>query len=344
MRYLLMLFFNLLAACCLAQDIHFSQPYLAPLALNPSLTGIMTGNLRLVANVRRQGNSVVGNRAYEHAHFSFDARICLDDGSFLAFGLMMQGDRAGNPSISNNTAALAFAYHGKMRKDLYFSAGASAGILNYKLDTDGMSFDEQFGVGGYSPALPHFEDFETDSRIQPDLSAGLLLFGTANGGWLLGGALQHINQPAYSFYDKDDNRLGMGFTLHGAKTFILSTSGERSKVTIRGAYRRQSVFQNSKQWQLYPGTTWRYGIGKSQDWGFGAGLSCRLSGHTEGKPATFDAVVPSVLFDYEDWSIGLSYDVNTSSLASASGLRGGWEVAVKWQLQRKMGCVLCPNM
>ncbi len=330
---------------CLGQDLHFSQFQNVPLATNPALTGVMSGNYRLVANARRHWSSVAGSKTWEHSHFSFDARRCVGN-NFFAVGLLAQGDRAGLPALSNLTGALTLAFHHELNRWLYLSAGASAGVLHYRLDASGMTFDEQFDASGHNPTLPNFEDFETNNRTVPDISTGLLLFspqakGNARlAGWTLGAALHHVNQPAYSFLDEDANRLGMGISLHGSATFILSKSGEKMKLTARNLYRRQSVFENSKQWLLLPGATWRYGLGKTE---FGAGISCRMSGHSQGKPATLDALVPAVFFDFETLSLGFSYDVNVSSAVRESYLRGGWEVSVSWQIQARTDCVVCPK-
>jgi len=329
------------ALCCLAQDMHFSQYQLIPLAANPALAGVMEGNHRLSGNIRQQWNSIAGNQAWKHAYFSYDGRACIND-NFLSWGIHLQSDRMGAPAFSNNTVSATIAYHQRLERGLYLSAGASAGALHYRIDDSGMTFDEQFSINGYDPGLPSAENFERFSRTVPSLSAGLLLFSPTDG-WTAGAALHHINQPAYSFFGKDGNRLGMGVSLHGSATFNLSTVTQRSRLTVRGLFRRQSVFGNSRQWLLMPGAAWRYAFGQRQQaQGFSLGLSCRLSGHAEGQPVTLDAFIPAAYFDFDAFSLGFSYDVNVSSAARESYLRGGWEVTVSYQ-NRKPGCVVCPS-
>jgi hypothetical protein len=74
------------------------------------------------------------------------------------------------------------------------------------------------------------------------------------------------------------------------------------------------------------------------------GAAARLSGRTGSQPVVLDAVVPSATFEVGQLTLGFSYDVNTSSLARASYLRGGWEVAVGWQFGQDGGCVVCPGL
>ena len=41
-----------------AQDVHFSQIYEAPLAINPSFTGYFDGNHRIAGNYKSQWNNI----------------------------------------------------------------------------------------------------------------------------------------------------------------------------------------------------------------------------------------------------------------------------------------------
>jgi hypothetical protein len=47
-----------------------------------------------------------------------------------------------------------------------------------------------------------------------------------------------------------------------------------------------------------------------------------------------DAAFLSLGMDYQNWFVGLSYDINFSSLAVASNARGGMEIAVRYVINR----------
>ena len=47
-----------------------------------------------------------------------------------------------------------------------------------------------------------------------------------------------------------------------------------------------------------------------------------------------DAVIPVVAMDYRSFRVGLSYDVNISSLSEASGGKGGFEISLGYT-----GCI-----
>jgi hypothetical protein len=45
---------------------------------------------------------------------------------------------------------------------------------------------------------------------------------------------------------------------------------------------------------------------------------------------TGDALIPVIGLDYNEWNLGISYDVNTSDLKRASNSRGGYEIALTY--------------
>jgi hypothetical protein len=60
--------------------------------------------------------------------------------------------------------------------------------------------------------------------------------------------------------------------------------------------------------------------------GFEKGAAFSIGGHLRAR----DALALSVLYEFSQYSIGVSYDVNTSRLAPASNLRGGMEVSLRF--------------
>jgi hypothetical protein len=45
---------------------------------------------------------------------------------------------------------------------------------------------------------------------------------------------------------------------------------------------------------------------------------------------TGDSFIPQLLFEWDKYAIGVSYDLNTSSLSSYSSLKGGLEVMLRF--------------
>ena len=85
----------MLATSAMAQDPHFTQYFASPLTLNPALTGLTQGDLRLAANYRSQWSSVSSN-PYVTGTISFDMAAMkgtLDNGDAVGIGLLGLYDR-----------------------------------------------------------------------------------------------------------------------------------------------------------------------------------------------------------------------------------------------------------
>jgi hypothetical protein len=44
----------------------------------------------------------------------------------------------------------------------------------------------------------------------------------------------------------------------------------------------------------------------------------------------FDAIIPQIFIDFSAFSVGMSYDINTSKLNQASKYRGGFELSLRF--------------
>src|SRR4051812_43081822 len=81
-----------------SQDFHYSMFTMAPLTLNPALTGNFTGDLRIVNNYRMQWSTV--SKPYTTYTFGGDVHLPKKDRhkaspDFFAVGLNIDVDKAG---------------------------------------------------------------------------------------------------------------------------------------------------------------------------------------------------------------------------------------------------------
>src|ERR1043165_1449272 len=79
-----------------AQDIHHTQYFASPLTLNPALTGLVRGDLRLSANYRSQWYSV-SSHPYPTGVVSYDMAAMkgkLNNGDALGIGILGTYDRS----------------------------------------------------------------------------------------------------------------------------------------------------------------------------------------------------------------------------------------------------------
>ena len=94
---------------CYGQDPFFSQFYNSPLTLNPALTGVSWGNIRLAANYRNYLTTLTPITSYS---VSADASLLENNpnGDFAGVGMVLLNDNAG-AGLSSLKGGLTFAYH-----------------------------------------------------------------------------------------------------------------------------------------------------------------------------------------------------------------------------------------
>lgn len=344
---------HLLIICCFvglgslsvnAQDIHFSQFYLSPLNLNPAMTGVMNCNVRLVANYRNQWASVLNSNAFNTYSVSYDQRIPVGRYDFFGVGGTFWGDKAGELDFATLQGRLSFSYSKKMggyrNKAHYLVIGADAGVSQRSIDFLNARYGTQHdGNGGFNGALPTFETFNNTNFLFADVAAGLLWFTVfdEDNNLYIGGAYNHLNRANQSFEDAEFEALYSRFTAHaGGEFMITNTVG-----LVPGII----ALRQGPSFELNTGTSLKFLLGgnRRQYQAFQIGAWMRLSNHFE-KTTTADAMILSTRFDYNDFSLGFSYDINVSSLRPASNANGAFEFALVYKIcGPEKRNVYCPN-
>lgn len=345
LKHLLILSFVVLGAFNLsAQDIHFSQFYLSPLNLNPAMTGVMNCNVRLVANYRNQWASVLKSNAYNTYSASYDQRIPVGRYDYFGIGGTFWGDKAGELDFATLQGRLSASYSKKMggyrKKSHYLVVGADVGVSQRSVDFLNARYGSQHdGNGGFNPDLPTNETFDQNNYLFADVSAGLLWFTVfdEDNNFYLGGAYSHMNRANQSFNTNEFEALFSKFTLHAGGEFMLTDR--------MGLVPGIIVLKQGPSFELNTGTSLKFLLGNTrtnyQAIQFGAWM--RLSNHFE-KSTTADAFILSTRFEYEDFSIGFSYDINVSSLRAASNSNGAFEFALIYKIcGPETRNVYCPN-
>ncbi len=327
-----------------AQDIHFSQFYLSPLNLNPAMTGVMNCNARLTANFRNQWASVLKANAYNTYSVSYDQKVPVGRNDFFGIGGTFWGDKAGESEFSTLQGRLSLSYSKKMggyrKKAHYLVFGADAGVTQRSVNFQNLRWGLQHdGNGGYNGDFASGETFENDNLLFADISAGLLWFSVfdEDNSLYIGGAYHHLNRANLSFEDQGAEPLYSKFTIHAGGEFMLT-----SRVgLVPGVI---TMFQGPS-FELNTGTSLKFLLGGNrrnyQAVQFGAWM--RISNHFQ-KSVTTDAMILSTRFDYNEFSIGFSYDVNVSSLRPASNSNGAFEFALTYKIcGPEKRSVYCPN-
>ena len=327
-----------------AQDIHFSQFYMSPLNLNPALTGVMNCNVRLTANYRNQWASVLKSNAFKTYSVSYDQKIPVGRYDYFGVGGSFWGDKAGELDFATLQGRLSVSYSKRMggyrNEAHYLVLGADAGITQRSVALHKARYGTQHdGNGGYNGNLPSFETFNQDNFLYPDLSAGLLWFSVfdENNSLYFGAAYGHLNRANVSFQSQEFEAIYSKFTIHAGGEFLVADR--------LGLVPNAVVLMQGPSFELNVGTNLKFLLGGSkrtnQSFQFGGYL--RLSNHFE-KSLTADAFILNTRFDYNDFAIGFSYDINVSSLRPASNSNGAFEFALIYKIcgPQRRG-VYCPN-
>jgi len=343
MKKLLLAFglFTFMAIGLKAQDIHFSQFYMSPLNLNPAMTGVMNCNSRLVANYRNQWASVLKSNAYNTYSASYDQKIPVGRSDYFGVGGAFWGDVAGASRFGTTQGKLSLSYSKKMggyRNSGHFLVmGASAGVTQRRIDESDLRWPTQVQDGIPCPTCPGGNIDDTDFLFA-DIDVGLLWFSVLDkyNNFYFGAAVNHLNQPNVSFLD-DVVPLYQKITVHGGGQFEMT----RRVSILPGLI---LLFQGPHL-EINTGASFRFAMGRNrlarQSWQIGAWYRTAAKNPSG---LISDAIIISTRFDYDNFGLGFSYDVNVSKLATASAGNGSFEFSLLYKIcgPESRG-VYCPN-
>lgn len=318
-------------ACTLShfsQDIHFSQFYMCPQFINPASAGAFK-DINANTNYREQWRSVAN--PYKTFTLAYDMKVFKDKfaNSFFGAGLSFFNDRQGNGNLTNNQASLSIASHLKISKHQTLSVGIQGGFGQRSFNLSALTWDSQFDGLYYDASLPTNEQFASTSFLYADVNAGVLFQYKKNEMYIsgnddiqanIGFSVSHVNRPRFTFYSASNDLLYMKYVAHGnilvgikntpisfIPGFIFYRQGPAQEISL-GTMIRYSLSENSKYTNYIKAGS----------------ISC-------GTYYRFkDALVIVSLLEFANYSIGMSYDINTSDLTKASYGRGGFEIALRY--------------
>jgi type IX secretion system PorP/SprF family membrane protein len=342
-RFHILFFFLLFSLVAKAQDIHFSQFYMAPTNLNPALTGVMNCSQRLSANYRNQWASVLRDKAFQTYNVSYDSRIPVGRYDYIGVGGTIWGDKVGSLNFRTNQLTGSFSYSKRMggyrKKSHYLVMGADVGLGNRGVNIMDARWGSQNDNGTWNGQLPSNENtFTRDNFLFADVSAGLLWFSVfdESNNLFIGGAYDHINRANQSFDPTKFVPLYSKFTIHAGGEFEI-----KDRISLLpGAV----TFMQGPFLEINGGTSIRFLLGnsKSSSEALQFGAWARIGNKAGGM--LMDAFILSTRFDYSNFSLGFSYDLNTSPLKAASRSNGGFEFALLYKIcGNERRNVYCPN-
>jgi len=305
-----------------AQDIHFTQFNAAPLSINPAFTGNFSGQYRLAGIYRNQWASV--SVPFKTYGVSYDAPLVYDLSvdDYLAGGIQVYTDKAGDGNLTNFSALASMAYHKFLGADANksLSVGFQGGYTEKSIDLSRLYFGSDFSNGTFNPGSSTVQNTLNNKVNYFTLNAGINWAHSVsnNFGYSIGFSGMNLNQPQESFEKtpKSDVGLGMRYAAQvGAIGYL------NDKFSIRPAVLYQS---QSTATEIIAGNEFNFIVGDAEV------RSYATSVFAGAWYRTGDALMVTGGFEYKGVRIGLSYDYNTSTLKTASNGNGGFEIAVRY--------------
>ena len=294
-------------------DPHFSQYYVFPSWLNPALTGAFDGDYRVAGIYRSQWSKL------DNGFRTFGANAEAVTSKKLNIGLNLFQQATGTGFTYQNAYA-SFNYTGVRfgkENSKVIAIGIQAGMLARRFDPSKFTTGEQWSAGGgFNGSSGTGETLVNKGATVFDAGAGVLYYDMnpqTKASPFLGVSVGHLTQPEGLYIGAND-KLPMRVTVHGG---VAINPGGTFVVTPNFLYLRQG---NADEKML--GAFGQYRA--SDNMSLLGGINYRFN----------DAVVPFVGFDYKNFLVGLSYDVNTSDLGRMVDNVNSFELSLSYTIKR----------
>lgn len=294
-----------------AQDIHFSQFFNTPLASGPGSIGTFDGEYRFNGIFRQQWRAVT--IPYRTFALGGDAANAVGVKG-LGLGAWIFNDKAGDSRMDQTHLSIGASWtewFGASQEHA-LTGGLQFGFTNLSLDPSRLSFDNQYNGFYYDPTLGSGEQFAQSSSARADLHTGAVYRYQADARTRvqIGFGAFNLTTPGISFLNGPSTELDMRTSTHVMVQFPIAAKLDLLPMV---QFMAQGEFQ-----ELDIGSNLRYILLQR----FGLQRAVILGAHYRAA----DAGYLHAGLEYDDWTFGLSYDINTSDLVPASRNRGAIEL------------------
>lgn len=300
----------------IAQDPHFSQFFSSPLTLNPAFTGKFDGSYRIAGNYRNQWPTI--NNAFTTSTLSADFHIMqnkIASNDTWGLGFIAYNDKSANGAVNYNYFTASTAYHKGLDEEGYHQLGVGVQISysNMFITTSKLNFADQLTTSGFTSITNEVFNNSTLQTKYIDVNAGILYNGSTSdrNNFYFGVSLYHINRPTQSFTGAT-YQLNPRATIHAGTYFPL---GDRSTLHLSAL-------------QSFQGGTNETVLGGAVQFVANPDAEKPVSLYTGAWMRFNDAFFPYVGLEFGDFRLGATYDINTSSLKTASEGVGGIEISL----------------
>jgi type IX secretion system PorP/SprF family membrane protein len=299
----------------MAQDIHYSQYNYSPLNLGGAATSLMNADFRVAANNRKQWNSVTV--PYQTFSIAAEEKLKFVNEKLNNFtgGVLINQDKAGDGAFNTLNCYLSVGYQFELSKDStsWIAFGVSPGFTQKSIDFTKLTFDNQFIGDLFNPMSPTGEAPTTNRLTYFDVGGSMMFHQQKEmQHFYVVYQIRHLNRAKQNFFSSIPykqsvyHQVVLGDIIQSSNgfTYLPSLSFSKQNKFMECIFGTEVIIPSSK---------------KNQS--IAAGIHYRLK----------DAIIPSVAMNYNKFRIGFSYDINLSSLQTASNNRGGAEISIIYQ-------------
>jgi type IX secretion system PorP/SprF family membrane protein len=309
-----------------AQDIHFSQFDETQLQLNPADAGVQH-DIRVITNYKNQWQSV--GSPYKTYALSGDMRLLKSKKHHMGLGLDFFSDKSGDADLKSTQFNLSLSGIINVNDNSVISGGIMTGLAQRSIDLSGLEWGDQYNGSAYNPALPTGETATANSFNFVDLGGGVQysfgnseMYISANNARKvnIGVSVFHPHSPSYSFYGDKTEILHTKWVFHGDAAIGV----KNTNLVLKPSY---IIFLQGGTKEITPGLTFQYILQEGSKY-TGNKKPCAFS--LGGYYRVEDAFIGIAKFEYANYAIGFSYDVNLSKLKTVSKTRGGFEISLRF--------------
>ena len=344
------IFFALLATYCIvnqavAQDPHFSQFYASPLTLNPALTGAFSGKYRVSMVYRDQWRSVTPVPT-QTSTGAIDLRFELDQKrtskDVVNVGMVFVNDKTNVFNFNTNQLMVSAGFTKALTNDntQFLTAAIQGGVGQKNVNFDNLNFPDEFnGVSQYNFPSNEVGKLPLNNFSYGDLAAGLNYVIAPRRGvtYHIGLAAHHLAQPTISFFEADKGGTATLKRRYVAHFNAAIPINSRTQISPRFMFQAQG-----KHAELNVGTNFRLQFSDYGTTAVHVGGWVRAVRNTPTKVG-FDAAVAMVGFEFNNFLLGLSYDLNLRSVSTFKQGQSAFEISLGYLGDYDNDAILCPK-
>lgn len=305
-------------------DPHFSQFYAFPLSMNPGMTGVLDGDLRLTAIHRSQWGSVLVPYQAQGASVEWKTR------KDWQFGVCFLNQQAGDAGYHYLNGYASVAYRGVKWGASQLVIGLSAGQISRRFDPLKFQFGDQWNpISGYDPSAVTGDQWTKTSATSFDAGLGIVYWNgsTEIRAHPFGGvSWMHLGRPQDPFISSSvAQRMPYRLLAQGGVQWQVS---DRFSLTPNFLLMKQG-----SAWERMMAFAGAYSVG--EELALLPSLAYRLG----------DAVVPGFGLNWKNWTLAATYDLSMGELGRVGPGGESTEISLRYapRIAQKAGFLPCPR-